>query len=58
VDAESARATGERGRARVEHLYNPEVSGHAMLAALGLNPEPARRRPARRIRADASGPSA
>jgi glycosyltransferase involved in cell wall biosynthesis len=57
-DPESARATGERGRARVEHLYNPDASGRAMLAALGLNPEPARRRPARRIKPDASGQSA
>ena len=36
VDPESARATGARGRARIEHLYDPAVSGRAMLAALGL----------------------
>jgi glycosyltransferase involved in cell wall biosynthesis len=43
-DPDSARATGERGRARVEHLYDPLVSGQAMLAALGLAaPKPAQR---------------
>ena len=35
-DPDSARATGQRGRARIEHLYDPQVSGRAMLAALGM----------------------
>ena len=38
-DADGARATGERGRARIQHLYAPLVCGRAVLAALGL-PEP------------------
>jgi glycosyltransferase involved in cell wall biosynthesis len=39
-DPDSARATGERGRARIEHLYDPLVSGRAILAALGLAEPP------------------
>lgn len=36
-DPESARATGARARARIMHLYAPEISGRAMLAALGFD---------------------
>ncbi len=36
-DPDSARATGERGRARIEHLYDPLVSGRAILAAIGID---------------------
>ncbi len=36
-DPEAARATGARGRARVQHLYAPAVSGRAMLETLGMD---------------------
>ena len=39
-DPDSARATGQRGRARIEHLYSPVVSGRAILAALGVAEPP------------------
>ncbi len=35
-DPDAARATGARARARIQHLYAPEVSGRAMLTALGF----------------------
>ncbi len=46
-EPETASATGARARARIQHLYAPEVSGRAMLEALGL----AHLRPAKPARA-------
>ena len=52
-DPEAVAATGARGRARIEHLYSPAVSGRAMLAALGIAlPAPSLRRRAAARRAD------